>query len=70
MLKKLHLLFVLSFYTNYKFRSNQFLQKSIFYVEGKGSEKELLRLRQLEQAKHENGSSSMQAEPSQNSIIA
>lgn len=31
-------------------------QRSIFYVEGKESQKDILRLQALEQAKHENGS--------------
>lgn len=34
------------------------MQRSIFYVGGKESQKDILRLRQLEQAMHENGSTS------------
>lgn len=48
--------------TNLQQNFNQFYdvnqQKSIFYVEGKESQKDILRLRQLEQPKHENGSPS------------
>lgn len=33
-------------------------QRSIFYVDGKESQKDILRLRQLEQPRHENGSPS------------
>lgn len=41
-------------YFNYSLCSHSKLQRSIFYVEGKESQKDILRLRQLEQARHEN----------------
>lgn len=42
------------FFSNERFHWK--LQRSMFYVDGKESQKDILRLRQLEQARHENGS--------------